>query len=282
MLSNSSLRGTAILAAALTLAACGSDKAAGPSTANNAQVISEMQSAMSQMDSNSTLEQGLVLQLAIVGLSSGAPVNPGNVRIDGESFNFSTTSVTLEDRDADTDEVNGRVTFVVGWRHTNGDSVFIGAYTSDGGSVFLDRRAPSTRLERSGGGSMDMAGLSRMLQSGNFRISRTVAPGPDAPVMFGLVLDDKVWMAQIDHGISSGSISSSDVDGDCNLDELGELAPDPDLASCTLQRSSVSLQADTWDAYSEEEEPQAGPAVTIPAQGVTGIKFIMADTATVQ
>ena len=282
MPSTSSLRGTAILAAAFTLAACGSDKAAGPTTANNAQVISEMQSAMSQMDSNSSMEQGLALQLAIVGLSSGAPVNPGNVRIDGESFNFSTTSVTLENRDPDTDEVNGRVTLVVGWRHTNGDSVFIGAYTSDGGSIFLDRRAPSTLLDRSSGGSMDMAGLSRMLRSGNFRISRTVAAGPDAPVMFGLVVDDQVWMSLTDNGISSGSISSSDVDGDCNLDELGEVAPDPDLASCTLQRSSVALQTNTWDANSDAEEPPAGPAVTIPAQGVTGIKFIMADTATVQ
>lgn len=281
MLSSRSLRATAVFAAAFTLAACGSDKAAGPTTANNAQIVSEMQTAMGQMDSTASFEQGFALQLAIIGLSTGSPVNPGNVSIDGRSYNFSTMSLTLEERDS-ANEVYGRTTVVVGWRHTDGDSVFIAAYAPEAGGVFLDRRAPSTLLDRTTRSPLDLKGLSRMVQSGNFTVSRAVSLGPDEPVLLALVVGDKVWAAQSDDGIVSGSISSSGVAGDCNTQGMNDMELHLDGATCELQRSNISLQANTWDGYSDAELPPAGPSVTISSQAVTGVKFTIVDTTTVQ
>ncbi|HEY9428695.1 MAG TPA: hypothetical protein VIR34_16170 [Gemmatimonadaceae bacterium] len=281
MLSSRSLRATAISAAAFTLAACGSDKAAGPTTANNAQIVSEMQTAMGQMDSTTAFEQGLALQLAIVGLSTGSPVNPGNVSIDGRSYNFSTMSLTIEERDS-ASSVTGRTTVVVGWRHTNGDSVFIAGYAPAEGGVLLDRRAPSTILERSGRSVLDLAGLSRMLQSGNFTVSKAVSPGPDGPVLLALVVGGDVWGAESENGIVSGSISSSGVDGDCDTQGMNDVELHLDGATCELQRSNISMQANTWDPYSDAEVPPAGPSVTIASQSVTGVKFVFVDTTTVQ
>lgn len=281
MFTNSSMRVTALLAAAFALTACGSDSAAGPTTANNDQIISEMQTAMGQMDTSTAEEQGLALELAIIGLATGSPVNPGNVSIDGRSYNFSTMSLTIEERDSASD-VSGRTTVVVGWRHTNGDSVFIAGYAPDAGGIFLDRRAPSTRLDRSGGSVLDMAGLSRMVRSGNFTVSKAASLGPDEPVLLALVVDGEVWMAQSGEGIVSGSIASSGVDGDCDTQGMNGEELHLDGATCELQRSSISMNANTWDPYSDAEVPPAGPSVTIPAQSVTGVKFVFVDTATVQ
>ena len=283
MLSTSSLRGTAILAAALTLAACGSDKAAGPTTANNQQIISDMMAAYQAAPDTAPGDQLLALQFAIVSLSAGAPVNPGSVTIGGRSYPFSTTSMTLEFRDVASGDVTERATIVTGWRHTNGDSMFVAAYAPDGEIVF-NRTAASTLLNRSSGRTLGMASLSAMVRSGNFTVSREATLGPDVAQFLAFIAGDGYWGADFDDGIVSGSLSSSQVSGECDLAAAGDVGVDTDGATCELQKSNVSMQANTWDARWNEEEgtPPAGPAFTIPAQAVTGVKFVIVDSSSVQ
>lgn len=283
MLSTSSLRGTAILVAALTLAACGSDKAAGPTTANNQQIISDMMAAYHAAPDSAPGDQLMALQFAIVSLSAGAPVNPGNVTIAGRSYPFSTTSMTLEVRDAQSGDVTERATIVTGWRHTNGDSMFVAAYAPDGGLVF-NRTAASTLLNRSSGRTLGMAGLSAMVRSGNFTVSRAATGGPDVPQYLALIAGDDYWEADYDDGIVSGSLSSSQVSGECDMAAAGDVGVDTASTTCELQKSNVSMQANTWDARWNEVEgtPPAGPAFMLPAQALTGVKFVMVDSSSVQ
>lgn len=275
MLTTSSMRVTALLAAAFTLAACGSDKADGPSTANNEQIISEMTNALEQAGEDETFEHFLVLQTAIIGLSAGAPVNPGNVTIDGESRHFNTTSITLEEHDSASGDLIDRVTIAVGWRHTDGDSVFLAMYAPEGEGIPLDRRAPVSLMQRQGSGHTALESLAAMLRSGRYTVSKSVSAGPDEAVLLALKLGSRVWGATIEGGITSGSISYAAASGECDIDSVQDSYLEIDADACEVQRSNMSLQANTWDLYSEEETPPAGPAVGIPAQAVIGAKFMV-------
>lgn len=274
MLTTRSLRGTALLAAAFTLAACGSDKAAGPSTANNQQIISEMTQTLGQVSDTAKFEQYVALQAAIAGLSAGAPVNPGNVTIDGRSYRFSTTSLTVEARDSVSGDVLDRLSLVVGWRHTNGDSLFLAMYAPQGESPVLDRRSPAAFMKRSGAGAPSLAKVSAMLRSGSYTVSRSIAAGPDQPVVLAAMLGGNVWGALCEDGIVSGSISFSSASGECDLAAANDSDLEIGASSCEMQRSNVALQANTFDAYSESDTPADGPSITIPAQGVVGVKLI--------
>ena len=270
-----SLRGTAILAAAFTLAACGSDKAAGPSTANNQQIISEMTQTLGQADDSTTSEEYIALQAAIAGLSAGAPVNPGNVTIDGRSYSFSTTSLTVEERDSVSGDVLYRLSLVVGWRHTNGDSLFLAMYAPQGETPDLDRRSPAAFMKRSGTATPSLAKVSALLRSGSYTVSRSVSAGPDQQMVLAAKLGGNVWGALWEDGIESGSISYSSAAGECDLAAVNDSDLEIGASSCEMQRANVALQANTFDAYSESDTPADGPSIAIPAQGVVGVKLVV-------
>ncbi|HEU4584524.1 MAG TPA: hypothetical protein VFR95_02195 [Gemmatimonadaceae bacterium] len=267
------MRVTALLAAAFTLAACGSDKAAGPTTANNEQIISEMSDALVQAGDSEGLEFYLPLEVAITGLSAGAPVNPGNVTIDGHSYRFNTTSVTLEFHDSATNDVVSRGTLAVGWRHTNGDSLFLAIYGPSGGTIPLDRRTSVSLMQLPGSAPRSLESLAAGLRSGRYTVSRSISAGPDEPVLVLLKLGTKGGAAYAEDGIMSGSMSYAATSDECDIDALQSSELEFPAATCEIQRSSISLQANTWDIYSEEETPPAGPSITIPAQSVVGAKF---------
>ncbi len=279
MLTTRSLRGTALLAAAFTLAACGSDKAAGPSTANNATIISEMNATLADTASfnpSTDMYKFIALQAAVASLSSGAPVNPGNVTLDGRSYRFNTTGLVVEERDSVSGDVLDRLAIMVGWRHTNGDSVFIALYASDEG-VLTDRRTSVSLMQSVPSSREKLARVGELLRSGRYTIAKSVsAGGPDQPVLVATYLGGSFYGAMSEDGIVSGSISHSTTSGECDLDG----AEDADFigldaASCEPVRSNASMTANTYDPTSESEPPAAGPVVTIPAQSVFGVKFVV-------
>ena len=278
MFTSSSTRVTALLAAAFALAACGSDKAAGPTTANNDQIISEMTAALDTAGEGETFEHFIALQIAIAGLSSGAPVNQGNVTIDGHSYRFNTTSMTIEEHDSTSGEVVDRLTLIVGWRHTDGDSLFFAMFAPDVDEVPVAQRGPAALMRRTRSGARTLAGVASMLRSGRYTVSRSVAPGADQPGIFAIKLGDDVWDAYSDEGIASGSISYAATAGDCDLSGANGNMFDVEAVDCEIMRSNVSLQADTFDDYSETEPPPAGPSVTISALPVVGVKLIAEGT----
>lgn len=271
MLSLRKLRGGAIAAAAVTFAACGSDKAAGPTTANNEQIIAEMQQAM---DSGVTgLDQLIGLGAAISGLSAGAPVNSGNLTIDGQSYRFSTTSVTLESRDEETGDVTSRTTVVVGWRTTSGDSLFVALYAPDGESPLGDRRAPIDISDRSETVASKLAAVSAMLHDGRYTVSKTpsISSGPDQAGLVLVHMGDTMLAASGEDGIEAGSISYTPTSGECSVEDASGTLFGSEATSCELQRSNAAFTANTTSASDAES---AGPVVTLPAQTVVGVKLI--------
>jgi hypothetical protein len=278
MLTTRSMRGTALLAAAFTLAACGSDKAAGPSTANNDQIIAEMNATLADpasFDSTTGMYKYIGLQLAVAGLSSGAPVNPGNVTLDGHSYRFSTTGLVMEERDSVSGDVRYRVGVIVGWRHTNGDSVFIALYAPEP-ELATDRRTPVSLMQREPSSTAKLADMASLLRSGRYTVSKSLsAAGPDEPALIALYLGGSFYAAMVDDGIASGSISYAAASGECDLEGAAESDfLDVAAASCEMVRSNASLTANTYDPMSESDPQAAGPVFGIPAQSVFGVKFI--------
>lgn len=278
MLTTRSLRGTALLAAAFTLAACGSDKAAGPSTANNKQIISEMNATLADtasFNSETDFYKFIALQAAVAGLSAGAPVNPGNITLDGHSYRFSTTGVVVEQRDSVSGDVLARMTFVVGWRHTNGDSVFVAIYASDA-EVLTDQRTSVSLMQRTASPRTKLAEVAALLRSGRYTVSQNVsAGGPDQPMLVVVYLGGSFYGAMSEDGIVSGSISYSATSGECDLAGLaGGGFLDIGPGGCELVRTNAAMTANTYDPMSESDPPAAGPVVTIPAQSVFGVKLI--------
>ncbi len=278
MFFSSSMRATAILATALTLAACGSDKAAGPTTANNEQIISEMSATLADtasFDPDTDYYRLITLQLAIAGLSSGAPVNPGNVTIDGRQYRFNTTSIVAEERDSVSGDVLYRMGIVVGWRHTSGDSVFIAAYTTPE-AVATDRRTSLSLMQQSVASKSKLADIAAMIRSGSYSVSKSVsAGGPDQPMLLAVYLGGSFYGAVPEQGVVSGSISYSAASGDCDVTGANNGgAVDISADSCEPVSSNAAMQANTFDPMSETDPPAAGPVITIPAQTVVGVRFI--------
>jgi hypothetical protein len=279
MLTTSSARVTALLAAALTLSACGSDKAAGPTTANNAQIISEMKATLEDTASFSEndLYRYVGIQVAVAGLSAGAPVNQENVTIGEHSYRFNTISVVAEQRDSTSGDIFERTTIVVGWRHTNGDTLFVAVYAPDE-PVATDRRTSLSLMQRSMSASgSKLVDLGRMLGSGQYSVSKALsAGGPDQPQLLAVYLGDALFGAgPEDEGIVSGSASYASVSGECEVPDVDfELIAELDPDSCEPQRANVALEANTQDVLAEADPLPAGPAVSIPAQSVVGVRFI--------
>ncbi|HEU4584523.1 MAG TPA: hypothetical protein VFR95_02190 [Gemmatimonadaceae bacterium] len=278
MPTTSTMRVTALLTLALTLAACGSDKAAGPTTANNAQIISEMKETLADSDSFSytDLYKFISLQLAVAGLSSGSPVNQANVTIGERSYRFNTISITVEDQDSASGGAIERTNVIVGWRHTNGDTLFVAMYGPPA-EVATDRRTSLALMQRSTSAGSRLGELGRMLRSGRQSVSKSIsAGGPDQPLVLAVYLGDSLFVADDVDDFVSGSASYSSVSGECDIPVEGYdvfiLQLDPD--SCEPQSSSVALRANTWDVLAETDSLPAGPAVTIPTQSVVGVKLV--------
>jgi hypothetical protein len=275
MLTTSSARVTALLAAALTLSACGSDKAAGPTTANNAQIISEMKATLEDTASfsDNDLYRYIGLNVAVAGLSAGAPVNQENVTIGEHSYRFNTVSVVSEQRDSASGDIFDRTNIVVGWRHTNGDTLFIAVYAPDE-PVATDRRTSLSLMQRSMASSgSKLLDLGRMLGSGQYSVAKSLsAGGPDEAQLVAVYLGDALFgVGPEDEGIVSGSASYAGTSGECDIPDVDfELIVQLDPDSCEPVRSNVALQANTQDVLTED----AGPTVSIPAQSVVGVKFI--------
>ena len=177
-------------------------------------------------------------------------------------------------------DVLNRTAIVVGWRHTNGDSIFIAAYTPDEG-VATDRRTSVSLMPRSTATTSQLTKIATMLRNGQHTVSRSVsAGGPDQPMLLAVYLGDSFYGAMPDDGIVSGSISYASEAGDCDLAGASEGGfVDVDADSCELVRANATMNANTYDPMSETDPPAAGPVVSIPAQAVVGVKLIVLEGA---
>ncbi len=264
------LGATALVAGAFTLAACGSDKAAGPTTANNEQIISEMQASMDAGD-NMTFASTFGFQFAITALASGSPVNPVTVVIDGQSHRFNTAVMNQEERDSTTGALISRMSYLVGWRNTSGDSVFLAVY-APAPETSGDLRAPIDFGQLSGAGSNPLAALSAMRQSGRYTVSRDISAGPTVPgiVLFGL--GDAIWGAGTDQGLESGSMSYAVAPGVCDMSLLETFELPNDFDGCEALRASVNLRGRMTSGLSGEGGDTS--EVEIPEQSMIGITLV--------
>lgn len=263
-----SLRGTAIIAAALTLAACGSDSAAGPTTANNAQIIADMQDAYADASDSSQTTRAMLLDFSMTALTVGSPVTSGSVVIDGKAYPFSFTSFSVE-IDGDTGIVN-TVTLVTGWRHSNGDSLVALVYAPDGSGLYALGDAPDLGAAQLGEQpSLTLTDVARMVRGGT--VSKAVAAGTFNLEVVAFATGDSYWGAELgSSGLHSGSISFAAAGGSCDEAGLGQLTFGDSLISCTMQRSSVAASADLERLDTDVVDPRA---LSVPEQPVTGVKI---------
>ena len=271
MLSLRSVRYTALVAAALTFAACGSDKATGPTTANNEAIIADLQDAYDAsggIDGDES-DKLLALSFGITALSLGSPVSSGTVTIDNTRYPFSFTSFSLQVNEAE--GVSNSVSIVVGWRHSNGDSLVAMIYASEGFEIPALRGAtPVGASQLRAPGSTRLADVARMLRSG--KVSREIASGSLDLHVAAFVAGDEVWRADLGSGVlHSGSISATAATGDCDDSGLPLVGAGESIVSCEMQRSNFAAGAELVHLDSEDED---GRALTLDAQAVTGAKVM--------
>jgi len=263
------LGATLLAAGAISLAACGSDKAAGPTTANNAQIVAEMQA---RLDSSTGLNFGSAIgfQVAITALSSGAPVNPTTVTIDGKSYRFNSTVMRMETRDSTSGDIIARTGIFVGWRNTTGDSVIVIMFAPNGEPVG-DLRAQESLLRQLGTGASPLASFSSAMRAVPRTVSRSISAGPDSPALFIVALDSSLFASSSDSDLASGSISYEAASGECDLSIIAEYSLSDEYDSCAPLRTSLNVTAQTSSGSSEEPD---GPQVTIPEQRVVGVTLV--------
>jgi hypothetical protein len=161
-----------------------------------------------------------------------------------------------------------RMSILVGWRNTTGDSVFIAMYAPDG-EVFTDRRAPAALMRLPGAGRSSLAELGAILHSGHYTISRDISAGPDTPAIFGLGMGEAMWIASSDDGINSGSMSYAAASGACDATATEEYGYTDEYDSCQLVRANASVSA-LMEGASESDTLE----VTFPAQTVVGVTLV--------
>lgn len=271
MTSSCRLRGGALIAAALTLAACGSDKAAGPTTANNPQIIAELRAAYDDANASETDQSTRLaaLDFAITALTLGSPVTAGSVTIDGASYPVSLTSYSLE---FENDQgVTSSISIVTGWRETNGDSLLVLVYSPPGGGLLAlhDAAAPGVARLRAPR-SLRLADLARMVRGGT--VAKEVTSGNFDLQVAAFVADSGVWEAAGEDGvIHSGSASFSAASGECDQDGVDQLGDADNIISCELEKASFGASADLADIGSQDGEDRS---LSVDAQSVTGVKVV--------
>ena len=272
MLSLRSVGYTALIAAAMTFAACGSDKAAGPTTANNEEIIADLQDALdesigSEGDQSAKL---VTLGFGIMALSLGSPVSSGTVTIDGTRYPFSFTSFSLYPLN-ESEAVSNPFSVVVGWRHSSGDSLVAMIYAPEGSELPALRGATSVGASQlRAPGSLELADVARMVRGG--KVSRAVSSGSFDLQFAAFVAGDEVWGAVGGIGVlHSGSISATTASGACDERGLDMVGAEESIVSCEMQLSNFAASAELVHPDSEEEGERA---LRVDAQAVTGVKVV--------
>ncbi len=226
------LCGSALIASALMLAAC--DDAAGPALSND-EIIAQMKDARSRGVSPALRSD--LLRVAIGALTAGSQATLGRLVIDGESHPFTFTGMSMVRQGSDGSEE--WTTFVIGWRHPDGDSlVAMVYYENDIGAM---TRTPGLAISRLGGSDSALGDIARKIYGGQGSVSTVAVPGLDLQEAV-IYLGDVVALALGEgEGITGGSVAMSDASVECaNIDSEDFLASvNGTVVGCELRRLSV-------------------------------------------
>jgi hypothetical protein len=265
MLSLRNLRGGAIVAAAFTLAACGSDGVSAPQQPDNSQIIADLSAALGQTDSVDQPVRYEGLQLAIGALTAGAPVTSGNVVIDGDTLTFDFTAVTMA-YDAGSGPVYQQ-SFVVGW-NAGADSIVALAYTK-GEMLPLMQRPEFGSALLAGHGSSLAGGTAVAVSGGNGTVATMPASFIDLQTISFSTVDSE-W-STVPYSVRSGSIVFGSSNGECDDVDPSEFGIPTTLLSCT----KVNLTVDgSGQLFLNDESMDEGPAIELPGQLFGGVRGV--------
>lgn len=252
------LYGSALVALALTLAAC--DDATGP-VLSNEEIIAQMKVAQSQ--DSSLWERGFMLTVAISALTGGSPATQGTLVIGGKSHPFSFTGVSTVREKSDGSEE--WVTYVIGWRHPDGDTLVALIYY--GSDIDALRRTPGLVVSRLGGSQLPLGEFARMIGRGQGTISKEVVPRLALQEAM-LYAGDDLWGA-FQEGITGGSVAFSDASAECeNIDSEDFLAiVDGPLVGCDLRKLSMDGSVDFHFSNVNGDPPRV---IDLPALSLVG------------
>jgi hypothetical protein len=261
MLSLRSLRSGAIVAAAFTFAACGSDDLTSPDTNNDA-LLAEVTAALGQTSESEQPVRFQALGAAAAALTAGAPVTSGTVIIDDDTLAFDLTSVTIS-----YDDGYGpydQQTYVVGWRPGNIDSLAVFTYIK--GYVAGMRHGPvfgGAMLAGRGGNAL--RSVAPMVENGGGTVSKMPYPIDLQSVAFS---DGQAEWASNSWSVSTGSIVYGAASGECDDIDPSDFGMEEDLLSCAQQGVSVD---GVGQLYELPEQEETGPVVRLPGQVVGGV-----------
>lgn len=280
MISSPGQRGIAALALAVTLAACGSDKATAPTTDSFEEIIADMSAAREEAAGHDQSDRVMALTFAIGALQLGAPVTSGTVVIDdsAEEFNFTSLALAL---DGVGDSAETTVTFLLAWRHTNADSLLVAFYTPSRAAGDALRSLFASKGFSRDWGADRSAAVARMIRaSGSTALAIT---GDNVLETVGLIVRDSMWAssAALDDA-PSGSATISASGGECHGGGGGGGAEAEDsvlfesstLVSCASQTVNVTGSA-RLTRVAPDADGESEHSITIPAQSVAGVRVVM-------
>lgn len=254
------LCGSALVATALTLAAC--DDATGPALSRE-EVIAQLKVARDQY--KFSFLRGPILTIAISALTAGSPVTQGRLSIDGKSHPFSFTGASVVSEKDDGSEV--RTTFVIGWRRPDGDSLVALIYSEES-DIGAMRRTPGFVTRRLGVSRLASGDIARTIGSGQGTVSKEGVPG--------LGLHEAVFYAGsgawlTDGGsITSGSVAIPDASAKCDntdSEDFFAIANDT-LVGCELRRLSADGSVELRSSASDQD--YSARAIDLPALTLVG------------
>ncbi len=254
MLSTRNLRYGALLTAAFTFAACGSDDLTSPGTQDNHALAAQMTAALVATNEDSQPVRYQALQAAAAALTAGAPVTNGSLIVDGDTLAFDLTSITLA-YDAGSGPF-GRETYVVAWRPGNIDSLAVFYFVK--GHLAALRNGPVF------GGAM----VAPLVGDGGGTVAKEYFPIDLRSMAF---TDGETEWAGEPYSMSSGSIVYGAESGECSDVDPADYGFEGELLSCAQQGVSVDGLGQLFEL---PELDDAGPSVRLPGQfvgGVTGV-----------
>lgn len=276
MISSPGQRGIAALAIAVTLAACGSDKATAPTTDSFEEIIANMSAAREEAAGHDQSDRVMALTFAIGALQLGAPVTSGTVVIDdsAEEFNFTSLALAL---DGVGDSAETTVTFLLAWRHKNADSLLVAFYTPSRAAGDALRSLFASKGFFRDWSADRSAAVARMIRvSGSTALAMT---GDNVLETVGLIVRDSMWAssAALDDA-PSGSVTISASGGECHAGGGGGgdsvLFESSTLLSCASQTVNVTGSA-RLTRVAPDADGESEHLITIPAQSVAGVRVVM-------
>jgi len=264
MLSLRSLRGGAIVAAALTIAACGSDDLTSPDTNNDA-LLAEMKAAIVRTDEGEQPVRLEALQAAAAALTAGAPVTSGSLIVGEDTLAFDLTSITISHDDGS--GPYDRHTYVVAWRPGNIDSLAVFVYVK--GHVATMRHGPifGGALMSGRGGSV-LRSVAPITGDGGNVVAEMAYPIDLESMAFAAGATE--W-ASDSWSVSTGSIVYGAPGGACKNVNPSDFGVEEDLLSCSQQGVSVDGSGQLYELPDREN---SGPLVRLPGQFVGGISGV--------